>query len=410
MAKPWVLLLTLGLAAAQAQGQAQSQGNADVQAQAHVQARFVPKPEQVVLAPSSQASGAHTGPLREAERDWRRNPQDQAAAVRYARAAFVLGLNEGDLRWYGAAKAALLPWWTAPTLSAEAHFLRGLVKQGFHDFAGGLADLDASLALDPSRAEVWSWRFALHLLQTDLPAARRDCAAIGQRFGADEGLACEATLMVRTGQAAQAVAVFERLVNLPSFQGQGAQRWLRFQQGQALWAAGQPAQTQAVWTTHLQAQPRDHGARLALAELLNATAQPALAKRWAEVPNPSDALLVQQLLASRTLKDSDTARLADTVAQRLAAQALRGEGLIERPQLMYLIRAGQDVAQGLKLAQTNWTDQQEPIDGVLLLEAALQLGQPEAARPVLAWATTTGYTDPALQPLLAQVRQLLGGR
>lgn len=398
VATPRVLLMALGLmvSLAHAQGQAP--------------ARFVPAPEQVVLAPSSQASGAQTGPLREAERDWRRNPQDLAAAVRYARAAFVLGLNEGDLRWYGAAKAALLPWWTAPTLSAEAHFLRGLVKQGFHDFAGGLADLDASLALDPSRAEVWSWQFALHLLQTDLAAARRDCAAIGQRFGSDEGQACEATLMVRTGQAAKAVAEFQRLVNLPDFQGPGAQRWLRFHQGQALWAAGQPAQAQAVWTTHLQAQPRDHGARLALAELLNATAQPALAKRWADVPNPSDALLVQQLLASRALKDGDAERLADTVAQRLAAQALRGEGLIERPQLMYFIRTGQDVAQGLKLAQTNWADQQEPIDGVLLVEAALQLNQPEAARPVLDWATTTGYTDPVLQPLLAQVRQQLSSK
>jgi hypothetical protein len=374
------------------------------------QTRYVPPPEQVVLAPSSQALGAQAGPLREAERGWRRNPNDLAAAVRYARAAFVLGLNEGDLRWYGTAKAALLPWWTEPSLSAEGHFLRGLVKQGFHDFAGGLADFNASLALDADRAEVWSWRFALHLLQTDLAAARQDCASMAQRFGPDEGQACEATLMVRTGQAAQAVGVFERLVQLPGFQGDGAQRWLRFHQGQALWAAGQPARAQAVWTAHLQAQPRDHGARLALVELLNATGQPADARRWASVPNPTDALLVQQLLASQVLKDGTADRLTQAMVQRLAAREQRGEGLIERPEMVFFIRAAHDVPRGLKLAQDNWATQQEPVDGALLVEAALLLGQPEAARPVLDWVATTGYTDPVLQPLLAQVRQRLGGR
>jgi hypothetical protein len=374
------------------------------------QTRYVPPPEQVVLAPSSQALGTQAGPLREAERGWRRNPNDLAAAVRYARAAFVLGLNEGDLRWYGAAKAALLPWWSTPTLSAEGHFLRGLVRQGFHDFAGGLADFNASLALDADRAEVWSWRFALHLLQTDLAAARQDCRSIAQRFGQDEGQACEATLMVRTGQAVQAAGVFERLVQLPGFQGEGAQRWLRFHQGQALWAAGQPAQAQAVWTAHLQAHPRDHGARLALVELLNATGQPADARRWASVPNPTDALLVQQLLASQALKDGSADRLAQVMAQRLAARERRGEGMIERPEMVFFIRAAQDVPRGLKLAQDNWATQQEPVDGALLAEAALRLDQPAAAQPVLDWATTTGYTDPVLQPLLVQVRQRLGGR
>lgn len=375
------------------------------------QQRFVPVPQQVVLAPSAHAMGAQVGPLREAEQDWRANPRDLVAATRYARAAFLLGLNEGDLRWYGAAKAALLPWWGDTRLSAEAFFLRGLVKQGFHDFSGGLADFNASLEQDAGRAEVWSWRFALHLLVSDLAAAARDCQAIAQRFGPDEGQACEATLMVRFGQAPQAVPVFERLVALPDYQGEGAQSWLRFQQGHALWAAGKPAQAQAVWSLHLASRPRSHPIRLALASLLNATGQPGLARQWATVPNPSDALLVQQLLASQALKDVQAEqRLASVVDQRLQAQALRADGLIERPQMEYLIRYGANVAEGLRLAQLNWKDQQEPADGALLVEAALRQQQPEAARPVLDWVAATGYTDPVLQPLLVQLRQRLGGR
>lgn len=369
--------------------------------------RFAPAPSQVVLSPSAQALGPQSAPLREAEREWRRNPQDEAVAVRYARAAFLLGLAEGDLRWYGAAKAALLPWWSATKLSADGHFMRGLVKQGFHDFAGGLADLDAAIALSPDRAEMWSWRFSLHLLQSDMAAARRDCTAMAQRFGTDEGQACEATLLYRSGQAAQALPLFARLVTLPDYQGESAQSWLRFHQGHALWVAGQAEQAAAVWRTHLATHPRSHGIRLALVELLNATGQHAEALRWAEVSNPTDALLVQQLLASEALKNGRATQLASTVAQRLDAQALRGEGLIERPQMVFLITHGHDVAQGLKLAQANWATQNEPADGVLLVQAALKLKQPQAAKPVLDWAAATGYTDPVLQPLLAQAKQAL---
>jgi hypothetical protein len=374
----------------------------------------LPVPSQVVLAPSALAVAPQDAPWREAERAWRRNPNDEALAVRYARAAFVQGLNEGDLRWYGAAKAALLPWWDTPRLSAAGHFMRGLVKQGFHDFAGGLADLNAAIALEPDRAEAWSWRFSLHLLQADMAAARRDCAAMAQRFGADEGQACEATLLYRSGRAAEALPLFARLVALPGYQGEGAQAWLRFHQGHALWVAGQTALATAVWRTHLDTAPRSHAIRLALVELLNADGQHAQALRWADVPNPTDALLVQRWLAHRALNNPEAAPLAANLAQRLAAQEARGEGLIERPQMVFFIRGGHDLAKGLGLAQSNWAEQREPADGVLLAEAALALNQPQAAQAVLDWATSTGYTDPQLQPLLTQLRQQLptqqGGR
>ena len=118
---------------------------------ASAQTRFTPGPGQVVLPASVYAIAAGNTTLREAERDWRRDPQDIQVALRYARTAFQVGLNEGDLRWFGAAKAAMLPWWNAPTLPADGHFVRGLVRQGFHDFAGGLADFNAAIALDGQR-------------------------------------------------------------------------------------------------------------------------------------------------------------------------------------------------------------------------------------------------------------------
>ncbi len=376
--------------------------------QAAAQTRFQPAPDAVVLPRSAQAGG-EVQALRQAATAWRLNPRDEAAALAYAREAFVLGLTEGDLRWYGAARTALDPWWSAERLSAPLHFMRALVRQGFHDFEGALIDLNASIALDPARAEAWSWRFALLLLTTKTDEARAACAGIAQRFGADEGAACDATLQVRTGRATAAVPVFQRLAALPAYQGPLAQDWLRYHEGEALRVAGQPDRAIGVWQSHLQARPRAHLVRVSLAELLNARGRHADALRLSlHDAVPADALLVQAVLAARALNDPQAAALDARALQRLQAQEARGEALIERPQMQYWIRTGRDVARGLALAARNWAEQQEPADAVLLAEAALALNEPARAAPLLDWLATTGYTDPALDPLAQQLRQRLG--
>lgn len=373
------------------------------------QARFVPEPGRVVLPVSIQATGGAGSSLRESERAWRADPQRQDTALRYAREVFVLGLREGDLRWYGAARAALQPWWNARQLPAEGHFMRALVRQGFHDFEGGIADLTATIAQEPQRSEAWSWRFSLYLLTSRMDEARTDCTELGQRFGAVEGQACQATLQYRTGQAAAAVPTFERLVQQPDLQGPLAQDWLRYHQGMALVAAGRPQQAAQVWQQHLQRHPGSHLVRLSLAETLNATGQHAQALQASlATVQPTDALLVQALLAASALRDPRAADLQNQVSQRMAAQAQRNEALIERPQMMFYIRHGADLPRGLALAVQSWSEQQEPADAALLIEAALASDRPAEARPVLDWMRRTGYTDPTLAALARTLQTRLG--
>ena len=113
-------------------------------------------------------------------------------------------------------------------------------------------------------------------------------------------------------------------------------------------------------------------------------------------------------LAPGALPAPTAAALDAQALQRLQAQDARGETLIERPQMQYWIRTGRDVARGLDLAARNWAEQQEPADAVLLAEAALARNEPQRAAPVLDWLASTGYTDPALDPLAQQLRQRLG--
>ena len=300
------------------------------------------------------------------------------------------------------------------TLAGEASRLASNTDQAtvpLIDF--DLTGADVPLNTSPGRGGALTGSPMAAQIATKLDLARADCTAIGQRFGADEGQACEAILRTRTGRAAEAVPLRERRVALADNQGPLAQDWLRYHLGDALRTAGDPARAVAVWQAHLQARPRAHLVRLSLAELLNAQGRAADALRVSLVDAvPGDGLLVQALLASQALGDGQTARLASLVAQRLQSQALRDEALIERPQMVYLIRHrrgdAQDLARGLSLATENWRTQQEPPDAALLVEAALASNQPAAAAPVLDWLQATGYTDPTLAPLAQTLRTRLG--
>jgi hypothetical protein len=122
---------------------------------------------------------------------------------------------------------------------------------------------------------------------------------------------------------------------------------------------------------------------------------------------PTDALLMQNVLALKGLQDPAEKNLAALLESRLKSQSLRQEALIERPQLIYFIDYANDPAAGLRLSIENWKIQQEPRDAVLFLKAALALNQPQAAQSVLAWIEKTNYSDPQIKELRARLKSQL---
>lgn len=90
------------------------------------QTRYQPGPDQILMERVQGNTAAAS--LRSLDETRKARPGDLDAALAYARAAFELGLTEGDLRWWGRARAALAPWWSQPDLSAEGHFMRALAS------------------------------------------------------------------------------------------------------------------------------------------------------------------------------------------------------------------------------------------------------------------------------------------
>ena len=371
------------------------------------QFRFSPEESSIVLSTSVHDKGAQNNTFSELTKAWRSQPQNLSVALSYARAVFQIGLAEGDLRWFGAAKAALLPWWKNDDLPADAFFMRGLVKQGFHDFTGGLTDINKAIDLNPNKAEFWSWRFAMHLLKTDLVAALQDCESIERLFGQDESKAYRAILRYRTGDPQTAIGLLKTLVNSPNFQSASSKEWLALHLGEAYRVGGQSDMAIATWKKQLKITPKSHAIKLSLAELWVQEGQYLQVKQMSGSVASTDALLMQYILAYKRLQDPAEKNLATLLESRLNSQSLRQEKLIERPQLIYFIDYANDPAAGLRLSIENWKIQQEPRDAVLFLKAALALNQPQAAQSVLAWIEKTNYSDPQIKELRARLKSQL---
>jgi hypothetical protein len=163
----------------------------------------------------------------------------------------------------------------------------------------------------------------------------------------------------------------------------------------------------ATWQKQLKITPKSHIIKLSLAELWVQQGQYLLVKQMPGSAAPTDALLMQSILAYKGLKDPAEKDLAALLESRLKAQSLRQESLIERPQMIYLIDYANDPAAGLRLSIDNWKIQQEPRDAVLFLKAALAVNQPQAAQAVLAWLEKTQYTDPQVKELEARLKTQL---
>ncbi len=372
---------------------------------AFAQHRFLPGASTVVLPSSVHTLMGNSGSLRTLDKAWRANPEDLQIALAYARLVFNLGSSEGDLRWYGSAKAALQPWWQATDLPADGFFMRGLVKQGFHEFDSGLRDINQAISLDPKHAEYWSWRFSLHLMQANMDAAKQDVDEIQKLFGSEEANIYRAVLLYRTGQPLPALKLLDESIRSSGHQDAASQIWIGFHLGEAHRVANQPDKALTLWRRLLQAYPQSHLLRLSLTDLLNQKKKYKEAKTVATsnsliTSHLTDALLMQALIASRGLNATDEALLASQMAARLQTQSLRQESLIERPRLIYQIAYGRDLASGLALSIDNWTLQKEPSDAVLFLQAALALNQAKSAEPVVRWAASTKYSDPQLSPLI----------
>ena len=331
------------------------------------------------------------------------SPGDSAAATQLAQRYFDLANAEGDPRYVGYAEAALRPW-PGDDAPAEILFTRGLLRQYRHEFAAALQDFDRALAREPGHVGARAWRAAIFMVQADYRAAARECAALTEIASELMSTGCLAYVDATNGKTQGAyLRLSAALARRPDASAE-ARLWTLTRLAEMAWRLGDSALADRHFRQALNLGVNDNFLLAAYADFLLEQGRPqevvALLRDWTR----SDTLLLRLAIAERQLKLPEAQRHAQTLADRFAAAALRGERLHMAEEARFLLDLQGDASAALAVALQNWKEQREPRDALVVLEAAVAARDPKAATPVLKWLAETRFEGERMRRVAAALR------
>lgn len=322
-------------------------------------------------------------------------PTDPEPATALAQAYFDQAIARGDPRYVGYAEAIVGRFQAA--LPAPLLTLRGVLRQYRHDFAGGLQDFAAALALDPDYAVAHAWRGAIFLVQADYGAAQKECAAL-KRLGRDTlAGGCQGLAQAYGGQLKAGYDTLQ--ATLRQVTDPDSRLWLLTRLGEVAAWRGQTAQAQAHYREALSLGRDDVYLLAAWADFLLDADQPAEVVRLLSAWASADSLLLRLAEAETALQQPAAARHRQMLTDRFAAARARGDTTHRAEEARFELRLRNDPTTALRLAQDNYAVQREPRDARVLLEAALAAKAPAGAQAAIEWLQRSGFEDARLRQL-----------
>ncbi|WP_326538812.1 tetratricopeptide repeat protein [Pseudorhodoferax sp.] len=317
---------------------------------------------------------------------------DPVQAERQARAAIATARQTGDARYWGRAQAALAPWWDRPDAPVSLAVLQATVQQGRHAFGDARQVLQAVLRRDPGHAQAWLDLAALERLGGRYPAALQACDAVARAGALLYAQACQLETVSLQGRHEVARSGLQRLLDQTA---EPAQRgWLASLLAEQEERAGRDSAALAAYRLSLQAAP-DLYTRIALADLLLRTGQPAEALEVLRAQPDTDAVLLRQALALRQRGDAGWTALRDSLRTRAEELARRGDeaDVHAREQALAALWLHDEPTTALALARRNLVLQREPIDWWLALQSAQRASDDAALRGLRQELQASGLVD-----------------
>ncbi|ANH67647.1 hypothetical protein [Mitsuaria sp. 7] len=369
-------------------------------------APFTPRQDDEVVErlPLRAGSAGERARQRAEQRVLAQQPRDLGLALRAAREAIERSRHYGDPRDLGTAQAWLQPWWNDRAVPPAARLLKATVLQARHDFDPALEELDRLLGErglpNPLRAQAELTRAGILQVRGRWDEARAGCERLAAPpLSLSHGHACLAeldSLQGRDASATQRLAALDRAPGAPH-------AWIallraELAERQGLATAG-PLYAQALQLGD------DLYVRAAYADWLLDAGRPKDAAAIVRAGQPEgldqlpDALLLRLAIAWKRAGDAGAASAATEMRQRFDAAALRGDTSHARERARFALDVQGDTALALKEATTNWTQQREPSDAVLLLRASKAANQPGAVEPVRTFIRERSMQDRRLKEL-----------
>lgn len=368
-------------------------------------APYQPSEDGEVLARSAVQDPRIGEPLREAQAKLRQHPENLVLALNVARQYITLGRSEGDPRYYGYAQAALSPWWTLRDAPLDVLVLRAVLRQANHEFDAALHDLEAVLQLDPTQSQAWLTRAVILQVQGRFADAVASCRQLSGRVAPLVSATCLAAARSQMGRAAESYRALSDALSETSKPEPQIKAWSQTVLGEIAARQGRPELAESHFRDALKLGVRSTYLLAAYADLLLDQDRFTDVRDLLKTETKVDALLLRLVLAERSLNsEAVTARRKD-LSLRFAAGRRRGDSRHLREEARFLLEVMERPGEALRLARANWQMQREPWDSRLLLAAALEAGDPEAAALALQWLSNTGLEDVHIDRLVAELRK-----
>jgi tetratricopeptide (TPR) repeat protein len=324
----------------------------------------------------------------------RQSPQ---AAAALARVWIEQARRGGDPRPAGQAIALLKPWVDSPLPDAQAVLMMATAEQYLHEFDPALRRLLRLVQSDPAQPQAWLTIATLQRLQGRYAASDAACARLmGLRLTL-YAQACSAENEGLRGHVAAARAQLGRLI--ASSPDRGLRAWLLTTLAELEERAGDRAAAQRAYRSAWQAAPDGYTA-MAYADFLIAQERGQEARALLKDQARSDAVLLRMVLANPE-DDAGRAAAAELRARFAQADQRPGAALVHaRERALFALRVDHDPVAALALARANVRQQREPLDLLVLAEAARASGQPQARDEARRIVEEIGLVDHRLQAML----------
>lgn len=373
-----------------------SRGTADV---------FVPDRDELIVD-TVPASSAIRG-LNRLRTALARDPQNLPLALQVARRYIELARADGDPRYLGYAQSALAPWWAGA--QPEVALLRATIRQSGHEFDAALADLNLVIAARPGDTQALFTRATIEQVTGRYADAVQSCIAMQAARRDLLSHACLADARSMTGDKTGYEPLRDMLATDHTLD-LATRGWLNTLLAEMLERQGRPDEAARHYALAMTQMPGLY-TRAAYADFLLvrgqpeealAAASPGQSQQGAQGVQTPDVLLLRQVLALQALGRTQPLRAAlAELQQRFEAAHARGASLHGREEARLILATGGDPRRALELAQQNWRLQKEPADTLVLAQAAVRAGRPDALAAVRAFVDRTGFSDRRLADLLA---------
>jgi tetratricopeptide (TPR) repeat protein len=338
-------------------------------------------------------SGSRSDARRQ-RRQLAQQPHNAALALTAARRYLDQAHALGDPRFAGMAMAAIAAWPDPTTAPDDVLSMRATLQQYLHEFDASAATLKTLLARPGApRPQAWLTLATVRRVQGRYAESDAACVQVGRAGATLHASACAAENAALRGDVERARATFTALL-ADRRQPAATRAWLTTSVAELEQRAGRVTEAEVAFREALALDP-DPYTTLAYADLLIQQKRPAHALALLDGQVRSDAVLLRLAIAGVQAHSPNAAADAADMRERIALANERPDAKVfhGREQAMFALAVDGDAPRALELARGNVAHQREPLDLLVLAQAARASGEPDALRDAKRIVGAIGLVD-----------------